>query len=138
VLTGQPTRDWVAVWDNVYGGLFGPAIEAAVERYGMPPAAPLPALPVSAYAGTYANAYIGKAVVSEEAGGLKIRLGPDGRAAFPLSHFDRDLFIYRPTAEMPTVPVAVSFTIGPDQKATQVTNEDLDALGLGVLTRTGD
>jgi hypothetical protein len=75
-------------------------------------------------------------VVSEADGGLEIRLGPDGKAAFPLSHFDRDLFTYRPTPEMPTVPVAVSFTIGPDEKATQVTLEDLNELG--PLTRTGD
>jgi CubicO group peptidase (beta-lactamase class C family) len=136
VLTGQPTRDWVAAWNDLYGGLFAPAIEAAVERYGTPPAAPRPALPLSAYAGTYANPYIGEAVVSEEDGRLEIRLGPDGKAAFPLSHFERDLFTYRPTAEMPTVPVAVSFTIGPNEKATQVTLEDLNELG--PLTRTGD
>jgi CubicO group peptidase (beta-lactamase class C family) len=136
VLTGEPTRDWVAVWDDVYGGIFGSTIEAAVERYGTPPAAQQPALPLSAYAATYENPYVGEAVVSEEDGGLKIRLGPDGKAAFPLNHFDRDLFTYRPTAEMPTVPVAVSFTIGPDEKATQVTLEDLNELG--PLTRTGD
>jgi CubicO group peptidase (beta-lactamase class C family) len=136
VLTGQPTRDWVAVWNDVYGGIFGSEIEAAVERYGTPPAAPQPALSLSAYAGTYENPYIGEAVVSEADGGLEIRLGPDGKAAFPLSHFDRDLFTYRPTPEMPTVPVAVSFTIGPDEKATQVTIEDLNELG--PLTRTGD
>jgi CubicO group peptidase (beta-lactamase class C family) len=138
VLTGKPTRDWVADWNNIYGQLFGPAIEAAVKRYGTPPAAPLPALPLSAYAGTYANPYIGEAVVAEKDGGLEIRLGPDGKAAFPLSHFDRDLFTYRPSAEMPTMPFAVSFAIGPDQKASQVTIEDLNELGLGVLTRTGD
>jgi Domain of unknown function (DUF3471)/Beta-lactamase len=138
VLTGKPTRDWVAEWNKTYGQGFGQAIEAAVKRYGTPPAAPLPALPLSAYAGTYANSYIGEAEVSEEDGGLKIGLGPDAKAAFPLSHFDRDLFTYRPTAEMPTMPFAVSFTIGPDQKAAQVTIEDLNDLGLGVLTRTGD
>jgi CubicO group peptidase (beta-lactamase class C family) len=138
VLTGTPTRDWVAVWNNLYGQLFGPAIEAAVERYGTPPAAPLPALPLSAYAATYANPYIGEAVVAEKDGGLEIRLGPGGKAAFPLSHFDRDLFTYRPSPETPTMPFAVSFAVGPDQKATQVTIEDLNELGLGVLTRTGD
>jgi hypothetical protein len=138
VVTGKPTRDWVATWNNLYGQLFGPAIEAAVERYGTPPAAPLPALPLSAYAGTYANPYIGEALVAEKDGRLEIRLGPDGEPAFPLSHFDRDLFTYRPYPEMPTMPFAVSFAIGRDQKATQVTIEDLDELGLGVLTRTGD
>jgi CubicO group peptidase (beta-lactamase class C family) len=69
VLTGKPTRDWVAEWNKAYGQGFGPAIEAAVKRYGTPPAAPLPALPLSAYAGTYANPYIGEAVVSEKTAG---------------------------------------------------------------------
>jgi CubicO group peptidase (beta-lactamase class C family) len=136
VLTGEPTRDWVADWNKLYGQLFGPAIEAAVKRYGTPSAAPLPGLPLSTYAGTYANPYIGEAVVAETDGGLQIRLGPDGKAAFPLSHFDRDLFTYHPYAEMPTMPFAVSFAIGPDQKATDVTIENLNELG--PLTRTDD
>jgi hypothetical protein len=138
VLTGTPMRDWVAAWNEIYAPPPRPAIEAAVKRYGTPPAAPLPARPLSAYAGTYANPYIGNAVVAERDGELEIRLGPDGKAAFPLSHFDRDVFTYRPTPAMPTMPFPVRFTTGPDQKATKVTIEDLNKLGLGVLTRTGD
>lgn len=71
VLTGEPTRDWVATWNDLYGRLLGPAIEAAVRRYGTPPAAPLPPLPPSAYAGTYANPYIGEAVVASKDAGLR-------------------------------------------------------------------
>ncbi|TXR50934.1 serine hydrolase [Phyllobacterium endophyticum] len=135
VMTGRTTKDWVLEWNNIYGQLFGPAIEAAINRYGTPPASPLPALPLSAYAGTYSNPYIGKAVVAEKDGTLEIRLGPEGKAVFPLSHFDRDLYTYRPSAEMPNMPVAVTFEIGPDQKAAQVKIDDLNELGLGVLTR---
>jgi CubicO group peptidase (beta-lactamase class C family) len=138
VITGEATREWVADWNSVYGQLFGPAIEAAVKRYGTPPDAPLPALPLSSYAGTYANSYIGQAVVAEKDGELEIRLGPDGKSVFPLSHFDRDLFTYRPYAEMPAIPFPVTFEIGPDQKATQVKIDDLNEFGLGVLTRTAD
>jgi hypothetical protein len=39
---------------------------------------------------------------------------------------------------MPTMPFVVSFAIGPDERATQVTIDDLNELGLGVLKRTGD
>ncbi|RCW87892.1 serine hydrolase [Phyllobacterium bourgognense] len=134
-MTGKTTKDWVVEWNNIYGQLFGPAIDAAVKRYGTPPASPLPALPLSAYAGTYFNAYIGKVVIAEKAHGLEIRLGPEGKAVFPLSHFDRDLYTYRPSAEMPNMPVAITFEIGPDQKASQVKIDDLNELGLGVLTR---
>ena len=86
---------------------------------------------------TYANPYIGEAVVVEKAGRLEIRLGPDGKKAFPLSHFDRDLFTYHPSPEMPTMPVAITFEIGPDQKAIGIKIDDLNELGLGVLERTG-
>jgi CubicO group peptidase (beta-lactamase class C family) len=137
VMTGQTTRDWIADWDSLYGRLFGPAMEAAVKRYGTPPASRLPALPLSAYTGTYANPYIGEAVVVEKDGWLEIRLGPGGKITFPLSHFDRDLFTYCPSPEMPTMPVAITFEIGPDQKATGVKIDDLNELGLGVLKRTG-
>jgi hypothetical protein len=77
-------------------------------------------------------------VIAEKDGALEIRLGPEGKAVFQLSHFDRDLFTYRPYAEMPTMPFVVSFAIGPDEKATQVTIDDLNELGLGVLKRTED
>ncbi|WP_082145884.1 serine hydrolase [Microvirga massiliensis] len=137
VMSGMTTRDWVADWDSLYGQLFGPAIEAAIQRYSTPPTSRLPALPLSAYAGTYANPYIGEAVVVEKDGRLEIRLGPDGKRAFPLSHFDRDLFTYHPSPEMPTMPAAITFEIGPDQKAIGVKIDDLNALGLGVLKRTG-
>ncbi|MBB3149443.1 CubicO group peptidase (beta-lactamase class C family) [Phyllobacterium trifolii] len=135
VMTGKTTQDWVIKWNNIYGQLFGPAIEAAIKRYGTPPVSPLPALPLSAYAGTYFNPYIGKAVVAEKDGTLEIRLGPEGKAVFPLSHFDRDLYTYRPSAEMPNMPVAVTFEIGSDQKAAQVKIDDLNEFELGVLTR---
>jgi CubicO group peptidase (beta-lactamase class C family) len=138
VMTGKTSRDWVADWDQIYAGLFGPAVETAVARYGTPPASPLPALPLSAYTGTYGNPYIGRAVIAEKDGALEIRLGPEGKAVFQLSHFDRDLFTYRPYAEMPTMPFVVSFAIGSDQKATEMTLDDLNDLGLGLLKRTGN
>jgi CubicO group peptidase (beta-lactamase class C family) len=138
VLAGKASRDWVTDWNDVYSRLFGPALEAAVKRYGKPPVSPRRALPLSAYAGTYANAYIGDAVVAEKNGALEIRLGPEGKAAFRLSHFDRDLFTYHPSPELPTMPAAITFEIGPDQKATEVKIDNLNELGLGVLKRTGD
>ena len=58
--------------------LFGPAIEAAKKVYAVKPASPAPALPLSAYAGTYANDYLGDAVVAEANGCLVLKLGPDG------------------------------------------------------------
>jgi CubicO group peptidase (beta-lactamase class C family) len=135
VLAGAPKQDYVKDWNATFDSLFGPAIEAAKKVYATKPASPSPALPLSAYAGTYANDYLGDAVVAEENGGLVLKLGPDGAKSTPLKHFDRDLFIYYPTAEMPDMPFAVTFAIGPDQNASQVTIDDVNDDGQGVLAR---
>jgi CubicO group peptidase (beta-lactamase class C family) len=135
VFKGAPTSDWTSQWNAIFDSLFGPAVEAAKKVYGTKPATPAPALPVSAYAGIYANDYLGDAVVAEENGLLVLKLGPNGAKSRPLTHFDRDLFIYYPTPEMPEMPFAVTFQIGPDQKASQVTIEDLNDDGQGVLAR---
>jgi hypothetical protein len=138
VFDGAPERDWLEPWNNLYDSMFGPAIEAANAVYGAPPADATPALPLSAYAGTYANDYLGDAVVVEEGEGLVLKLGPDGGKQVPLTHFDRDLFLYIPYDEMPETPAGVTFRIGPDGKASAVTLEDLDDLGMGTLKRTGE
>jgi len=135
VFQGAPERDWLEPWNGLYSSMFGPAIEEAQQMYSAPPADASPALPLAAYAGTYANDYLGQAVVSEADGTLEISLGPDGALTLPLTHFDRDLFTYIPYEEMPETPAAVTFRIGPDGKAQDVTLEDLDDLGMGTLTR---
>ena len=61
--------------------------------------------------------------MASEAGRLVLRLGPEGKAVFPLTHFDRDLFLYEADAEMPGFPSALRFAIGPDGKATALTAE---------------
>jgi CubicO group peptidase (beta-lactamase class C family) len=135
VFKGAVTEDWVAKWNALYDSMFGPAVEAAKKTYGTPPASSTPALPSAAYEGTYANDYLGNAVVAAEDGKLRLKLGPDGEKSFPLTHFDRDLFVYYPEAELPDMPYAVTFEIGADQKASQVTIEDLNDDGQGVLAR---
>lgn len=138
VFNGAPSRDWLSEWNKLYAALFRPATEAAKSTFGTPPASPSPALPMSAYVGEYGNDYIGRATVAEEAGGLIVKLGPNGEKSLPLKHFDRDLFVYYPSEEMPDVPSAVSFEIGPDEHAAKVTFDDLNDEGLGVLTRIAE
>jgi hypothetical protein len=135
VHAGQVTKDWVKGWNAVFASLFGPATDAAKERYSKPPAMPAAALPPAAYVGKYANDYIGEAEVAESEGGLVLRLGPKLGKSFKLTHFDRDLFTYAPFDEAPDLPYAVTFAIGPNQKAQTVTIEDLNADGQGTLAR---
>ena len=138
VHAGHVTKDWVKDWNAVFASLFGPASEAAKERYSKPPAMPAAALPPAAYVGKYANDYIGEAEVAEGDGGLVLKLGPTLAQSFKLTHFDRDLFTYAPYSEAPNLPYAVTFAIAADQKAQAVTIEDLDGDGQGTLKRIGE
>jgi hypothetical protein len=92
-------------------------------------------LPLDAYAGRYANDYVGDAVVSLRDGALTLAVGPGGTRAYALHHFDRDLFLYYPDSETPDKPSAARFAIGPDGRAAAVQMESLDELGLGTLKR---
>jgi CubicO group peptidase (beta-lactamase class C family) len=135
VFAGSASEDWTLKWNALFVSMFGPALDAAKKTYGTPPVSATPALPAAAYEGTYANDYLGNAKVVAEGDGLTLRLGPNGEKSFALKHFDRDLFIYFPAAETPDAPYAVNFEIGVDQTAGQVTIEDLNDDGQGVLAR---
>jgi CubicO group peptidase (beta-lactamase class C family) len=138
IFDGAVSKDWTTIWDDIYGGLFGPAIAEAKAAYGTPPTPASPAQAVASYAGLYRNAYVGEARVTEAGGTLAIALGPKGARTYPLRHFDRDLFLVFPDPEMPDKPSAVRFAIGPDGAADAVTIEFLDDVGLGRLPRVED
>lgn len=133
IFAGQPTRDRVAAMNEIYEALYASLMKPS-QVYATPPASPAPALPLSAYAGDYRNAYAGDAKVTEEGGSLILHLGPAGKR-FPLAHFNRDLFTYAPAAETPNARSGVNFLVGPDGKASEVTIEDLNGDGLGRLAR---
>jgi CubicO group peptidase (beta-lactamase class C family) len=135
VFTGSVTRDWVTPWNALYASITGPAIQAAKSTYGAPPTSLSAALPLTAYVGTYRNEYLGTATVVEENAGLVLKLGPGGIKSYSLKHFARDLFLYFPDQETPDVPSGVTFLIGPGQKASQMTIENLNDDGQGVLGR---
>lgn len=138
VFDGAPARDYTEAWDRVYVGLLGPLEDAARARFAAPPTDVTPALPFAAYTGTYANDYVGTASVLEEAGGLILALGPRGVTRYPLSHFNRDTFVYFPVAEVPDVPSGLTFELGPDGTATLLEAEDFAANGFARLIRADD
>lgn len=134
---GEPTRDWLETWDGLYGALIA-SFSAAADAYAVPPAQPAPALPPSAYTGRYANDYFGLVEVTEENGRLTLRLGPEGRTAYPLEHWDRDHYVYYPAQELPDLPAGATFNIGPDQRAAVLVLHDLDGSGQGVFERVAE
>jgi CubicO group peptidase (beta-lactamase class C family) len=139
VLDGAPSRDWITTWNGIYDSLFGPtAIAAMSAPLAKPPADPAPAMPLSAYTGAYANGYVGDAVVTGEGGGIVLSLGPDGAKRYPLTHFDRDTFIYVFSPELPELRSSAVFAIGPDGKAGQLMLDDFTGSGAAVLLRTAE
>ncbi|MFO1162310.1 MAG: serine hydrolase [Reyranellaceae bacterium] len=133
VFAGRPSQDWVTYFNGLYETGYKAMMKGGLA-YATPPAAPAPPLPISAYLGDYRNDYAGDAKVTDSGGLPFLELGPAGKR-FPLMHFNRDLFVYTPFAEAPSWRVGVTFQIGPDGKASEVTIEDLNEEGLGRLTR---
>lgn len=135
VFTGSPARDWVALANQIFDQAYKEMMKPS-EAYASPPASPAPPLPNAAYAGDYRNDYVGNAKVGDSGGGgLFLMLGPSGNRRFPLTPFNRDLFVYSPFQETPQAHMGVTFLIGADGKASAVTIEDLDEYGLGTLAR---
>lgn len=126
---GRVERDWL----GLFAGLLAAGSDPAPD-YAKPPARPSPPLPAAAYVATYRNDLFGDGEVVETEGALTLRLGPK-KTPFPLRHWDRDVFVYRPAGEMAVGPSAVVFRVGPDRRAAGVTVENLDVHGQGTFTR---
>lgn len=131
------SRDWLTPWNAAYNGLFGASIEATKAMYAHTPDPATPALPDSAYTGSYGNAYAGTAKITASDAGLVLHLGPHDWS-YPLRHFDRDLFLYVSDPETPEAPAALTFRIGPDGRARSLTAESLDSNGLGTFERVDE
>lgn len=118
-------------WDKLYQQAFAEMDEPEGSLVGkQPPANPVPARPLNAYIGEYANAYWGPAKVTEINGALQLSLGPRGDS-FPLTHWDGDTFTF--TLQSENAPP------GTISKATfagnALTLEYFDTDKLGTFTR---
>jgi CubicO group peptidase (beta-lactamase class C family) len=133
VLRGKAEKDWLKFLQPLFAELSRPAYGNAVD-YRKPPARKSPPLPWGTYLGTYRNPYFGDLEVVEQGGGLLLRLGPK-KTAFPLRHWDRDVFLYQPAGEMAGGLSGVTFLVGPDRRGMRVVLENLDVTGQGTFTR---
>lgn len=139
--TGTVTVDYIEMARNALASLLAAATGSAVD-YTQPPVDTEPPLDLAAYAGAYTNAYFGDAFVDAEGDGLVLRLGPE-QTAYPMRHFDRDVFVYLPIdgspshrlGESPYRESAVTFSIGAEERATSVVIENLDLNHQGTFTR---
>jgi len=131
-LYGKATQDWLTYLRKMYSN--AAAALGAGTDYSKPPAATGPALPPSAYVGTYTNDLYGEIQIIEQGDGLAIVEGPS-KLTFPLKHYDRDVFTCDNT-EGETG--GVTFTIGANGKATTVVVDELNSQGDETFKRHSD
>jgi CubicO group peptidase (beta-lactamase class C family) len=126
-------KDWLDFYQRLFEQMLRPAYGTVVD-YHKPPAQKTPALPAAAYLGIYDNPLFGAIEIGDKEGKLELRMGPK-KTAFPLRHWDRDVFLYQPVGEMSGGASGVTFTIGPDRLARTVVIENLDVHGQDTFMR---
>ena len=131
-LAGKVERDWIALFGPLMAKAMAPDYGTSFD-YSKPPGQPA-ALASAAYVGTYRSELYGPVEVAGRDAAMVLKLGPK-QEPFALRHFARDVFTYQPVGENAGGPSAVTFTVGPDQKASAVTIENLDANGQGTFSR---
>jgi CubicO group peptidase (beta-lactamase class C family) len=133
---GTVSRDWLAFWNETFNGLVS-AYPALIAAYATPPADAEPALPLAAYAGTYANDYFGPLQIIAEGNALTMAVGPTPMS-YALDHWDRDVFVFDAIPGVPGVKSTVSFLIDEASNASTVTVQAFDSYGQGTFTRVAD
>lgn len=131
---GKVQRDYFAFYRPIFATVIDAPTYGTSVDYTKPPAKRLPARPMSAYVGTYRNDYFGEIAIAEQNGKLLLLLGPK-KLAFPLQHYDRDVFTYQPEGENAFGLSGVTFTIGANGTATNVMVENLNIEKQGTFKR---
>lgn len=124
---GEIRQDWAGLYRGAFDSMNQP--EGALVGKAAP-ADPVPAKPLSAYTGVYANDYWGPARVDERDGRLELELGPD-RQTVELTHFDGDTFTFALRSENAEPGTVSRATFA----ANTVTLEYYDDDKLGTFTR---
>lgn len=133
VFHGEARQDWFAIYNAAFQGIYD-GFAGDPDRFATPPNPASPALDAAAYTGTYYNDYLGDVVVEEAGEGLQITLGAN-QTVWPLTHWDRDSFLYVAFPEPPAPFALATFTIGDDGTATSLFLESMDGVGQGNVVR---
>lgn len=131
---GHTTRDWITDAAGFFAGYTAPTGDLADEQRPTAPADP-PAL--DTLAGVYANPYFGPLTVETSSvteGGLRLRLGPEGRTVLELEPWDGGTFAYTPSSE--SAPFGSRASAAFDGRGS-LTLQSFDGQGLGTWTAAG-
>lgn len=130
---GAPRQDWLSIYSKAFREMIEKSNDETTDYSKLnPPSSPAPPKPLSAYAGIYRNDYYGRIEITEQQGGLWMRL-PDNGALYSLSHWDADTFTYRFEAEQGIGTRGVVFNLS---GRPTVAIENLTVEGNGVFTRS--
>lgn len=130
-LYGKTNQEWMKIYTEIIGRMNEGEMSTT---YAHSPASPAPAAANSAYIGAYGNDFFGDIEVIEKDGGLAVIQGPQ-RMTFAMEHYDRDIFTYETEGESATGTSGLTFTIGADGKAIEVTDDHLNIRGEGTFKR---
>jgi CubicO group peptidase (beta-lactamase class C family) len=132
-LYGKSRQDWLALFKQMFSNPAALGMPPLTD-YSKPPALPTPALANSAYIGTYTNNFFGDIQIIGKGQELAIVEGLH-KMTFPMKHYDRDTFTYKPEGENAEGASGVTFTIGPEGKAATVVVENLNVRADGTFKR---
>ena len=115
---GLPAQDWQARFRDYRRKRIADA-EAAVRQRAATPAKVGPSLPLSDYAGSYADPWYGAMIVGSDPKGLSVNFLTTPRMVGRLEHWQYDTFVAR-FADPSIEPAYVTFSLGAEGKVTQI------------------
>lgn len=131
---GKPSRDWLALFKKVFADPSTLGMDESTS-YTKPPTSPTASLPLDNYTGKYSNEFFGEVEIVERDKSLTVLLGPK-KIAFPLKHYDRDIFTYYTQTEDTSGTSGLRFSMDSNGKPSNVLIENLDIRGQGLFTRS--
>ena len=131
---GHPVTDWLPFLLKVFVRLANQG--RSDTDYSTAPATAAPAKASSVYEGSYANSFYGPATVATDGGKLVLKMGADQKMIFALTHYEGDVFSFATVGENAVGLTSVTFTVGPDAKASKFVVEAFDHEGLGTFSRS--
>lgn len=132
-LNGKQTQDWIALFKRIFADPATLGLKKGFD-FRKPPAVKRAALDSSAYTGSFTNSLYGKAAIEQSNGALTLVIGPH-ELRLPMQHYSGDTFTYETIGENAVGLSGITFLIGPDGKATQLTIENLNEFGQGAFSR---
>lgn len=134
-IVGELTQKWMDIANGAFLSTTAEQFEGDGINYRRGVENPKPALPLSAYTGSYRNAVYGPISIRKVGGRLAARIGPD-RQRYVVRHFDGNTFFLRTRGENQSGARGVKFARVRGGSANRVTLNFLDKFGLGSFRAT--